>query len=881
MGGRATLAPSQIRAPDPAVVAIERAPILQSMLEADARGRRLCVVSAGAGWGKTTVLRQWHDALLARGVVTAWLSLAAGDEDPYRFWSGVLLTLEQAIRPGDPHRADRLRALAAPPGPEQAELVSALLEALHGAGPLLLVLDEVQHLSSPATVQGLRRFLLAASPDLRVAIGTRADLDIGAAKLIAEGRCLELRAADLAFDEEETRHLLRTLGFTRSLASDMHRVTGGWPVAVHLASYAMQGQEDPKRFLESFAAETRPMAEYLVSEVFDDLDPGLTSFLVDVCAPEEMTADLAFLLSGRPDAEALLVTLSQTNALVTTFGTDPPTFRLHALLRGYLKAEARKRDVSRQMARHAMASHWFLEHHLVKPAVEHALAAQDWELTRLVLERTGLQQLMAGGTAVVLAALQVMPLREQDSALTPLLRATAALLAGQPDQAGRALAAVPEEVVGERQLWATILRLWVARVRGTGPRRLGEDLASVENSEPASEDLHLLGVAVCGSWRLQMNDLPAAERNLQAALSAATATNRDLIALDCRARLCQVAAAQGNFDRVVQRSDDVIRFATARGWAGSPQLVGVHLLRAWMAWGLLDVAGTERFVGMAAAIPTASEPEVEASLRVLSAFAREARTGDRQRLRADMARWWAGLAPDDMSPVALSAYLTHEMARAATAPDRTWAIDVLDRAQHVLPDSPELEVLTGMRLTGIDQADAAAELLGDGSTSQAEHPLTATVGELLRAHLAHRRRRGPDSLRHLQNAMATTRRLQSLRPFTYVPAELLDLLDSWMGHFGPDDEIAARVLATLRSGSGHPAAQLTPRELMVLRALPTLLHVEDIAIEQGVSPNTIRTQVKQIYLKLGAHSRREAVKNARRLGLLDGESPRSRIPSSG
>jgi LuxR family transcriptional regulator, maltose regulon positive regulatory protein len=618
-----------------------------------------------------------------------------------------------------------------------------------------------------------------------------------------------------------------------------------------------------------------------VSEVFDDLDPGLTSFLVDVCAPEEMTADLAFLLSGRPDAEALLVTLSQTNALVTSFGTDPPTFRLHALLRGYLKAEARKRDVSRQMARHAMASHWFLEHHLVKPAVEHALAAQDWDQTRLVLERTGLQQLMAGGTAVVLAALQVMPLREQDSALTPLLRATAALLAGQPDQAGRALAAVPEEVVGERQLWATILRLWVARVRGTGPRRLGEDLASVENSEPASEDLHLLGVAVCGSWRLQMNDLAAAERDLQAALRAATATNRDLIALDCRARLCQVAAAQGNFDRVVQRSDDVIRFATARGWAGSPQLVGVHLLRAWMAWGLLDVAGTERFVGMAAAIPTASEPEVEASLRVLSAFAREARTGDRQRLRADMARWWAGLAPDDMSPVALSAYLTHEMARAATAPDRTWAIDVLDRAQHVLPDSPELEVLTGMRLTGIDQADAAAEVLGDGSTSQAEHPLTATVGELLRAHLAHRRRRGPDSLRHLQNAMATTRRLQSLRPFTYVPAELLDLLDSWMGHFGADDEMAARVLSTLRSGSGHPAAQLTPRELMVLRALPTLLHVEDIAIEQGVSPNTIRTQVKQIYLKLGAHSRREAVKNARRLGLLDGESPRSRIPSSG
>ena len=616
--------------------------------------------------------------------------------------------------------------------------------------------------------------------------------------------------------------------------------------------------------------------------MFDDLDPALTSFLVDVCAPDEVTADLAFQLTGRPDAEALLLTLSQSNALVTTFGTDPPTFRVHSLLRSYLKAEARRRDVSRQMSRHAVAAHWFLQHHLVRPAVEHALAAQDWQLTRVILERAGLQQLMAGGTAVVLAALQGMPPQEQDTALGPLLRATAAVLAGHADEADRALAALPEALEGDERLWATILRLWVARARGTGRQRLAEELEGVEHSEPASEDLHLLGVAVCGSWRLERNEFAAAERDLQAALRTATATKRDLIALDCRARLCQVAAALGDFYRVVQRSDDAIAFATARGWSGSPQLVGVHLLRAWMAWGLLDLEDTERFLDMAAAISTASEPQVEASLRVLSAFAQEARTGDLRRLRADMSRWWAGTTIADMSPVALSAYLTHEMARAGTSQDRTWALDVLDRAQHVLPESPELQVLTGMRLAAIDQADAAAELLGDGSCmGQDQHPLTATVGELLRAHLADRRGRGPDGLQHLRNAMATTRYLQSLRAFTYVPAEVLTLLDAWMGHFGPDDEVAARVLAALRASSPPLATQLTPRELMVLRALSTHLLVDDIATEHGVSRNTIRTQLKRIYLKLGAHSRREAVINARRLGLLDGEAPRSRVTSSG
>ena len=230
------------------------------------------------------------------------------------------------------------------------------------------------------------------------------------------------------------------------------------------------------------------------------------------------------------------------------------------------------------------------------------LAAQDWPLTRLILERAGLQQLMAGGTAVVLAALQAMPPQEQDTALAPLLRATAAVLAGHADEADRALAALPEALEGDERLWATILRLWVARVRGAGPQQLAEELAGVEHSEPASEDLHLLGVAVCGSWRLERNEFPAAERDLQAALRAATAAKRDLIALDCRARLCQVAASLGDFDRVVQRSDDAIGFAAARGWAGSPQLVAVHLLRAWMSWSLLDVEETEHFLGMAAAI---------------------------------------------------------------------------------------------------------------------------------------------------------------------------------------------------------------------------------------------------------------------------------------
>ncbi|MBV9920634.1 MAG: hypothetical protein JOY78_07265, partial [Pseudonocardia sp.] len=699
MAYRAVLAPSQIRRPMLSSGTVDRV-TLRELLEAG--DRRVLVVSAGPGWGKSTLLAQRAGDLEADGVAVGWITVGDGMSST-ELWSAVLIALERALRARRVDVADQLHQLALPLAAAPDDFVASLCGLLEAAGPVALVFDELQHVG-PESVKPLGKLIGACGQDFRVLLGSRWDLPLPIGRWQAQGLAQEVRGADLAFDLKETHRLLAAHGvrLDDDLLIRLHELTEGWPVALGLATSALQRGAAPDLFLKQFAAETRPMADYLVSELFGDLPLDVAEFMLDISAPDEVTEDLALAITGRSDAGALLARWAASSAMVVEFVGEPPGYRFHSLLRGYLRVEARRRDLPRVRRIHAITAHWLAQHHDPRRALIHALASQDRPLVRRLLDAHGLRLLMTGGAQVVADVLDDLPTEEQDDFLSARLRATAAALSG--DAAGllvhlrtlRSAIVDGEEDLGE---WTSVLTLVADRLAGGRPDGLIGRLKRLRPTAVAEPDLRLLAANVRGSWWIELNDFARAETDLQEALRAATADKRDYLALDCRSRLCLVAAALGDFGATVTRCDEAIDWAAARGFTRQPAMIPVYLMRAWAAWDGLETEVARPHLDHVRVIGRGADPQVTVSTMVLTANLDLTASGDRRQYRQALAQCWTDTDPSVVAPVGLSAYLAEEIAVALAGDDVPWAQDVLGRAAQVLAGTGDVEVFSAMLAT--------------------------------------------------------------------------------------------------------------------------------------------------------------------------------------
>ncbi|MFC8847177.1 MULTISPECIES: LuxR C-terminal-related transcriptional regulator [unclassified Micromonospora] len=895
-GGAAPLLASRL-APAPLPEPVLVRPRLLRLLDEGTAGA-LTLVSAPAGWGKTTLLGSW-----ARTVepAPAWVSVEAGDTGA-RLWSYLTAALHQAAPAalrapgsgGPEHPAD-------PPRPDQLELLAAALAARER--PVLLVLDDVHRVADPAMLTGLEFLLRHSEGRLRVVAAARTGLPAGLHRLRLAGELTAVGPAELAFTDDEAADLLVAHGvlLPAEAVPRLRARTGGWPAGVRLAALAAKDRPDPVRWLEQFGGDQPDVAGYLRSEVLAPLDDAARDALRRGAVADAVSADLVDALTGRSDGERVLTALACAGGFVDRDDSRPPWYRCHPLLADLLRAELGELAEEERRDLHRRAAGWYAGHARPAEALRHALAAGRWDAaTELLVTRW--PELVPYDREGAGGPVPAAPPEEEVRRDPELALAAAAerAHAGDPDAAAaqlrRAAGHARSLPVPRRDRFrrlAVALEVTLARLAGDHDevRRAASDLLATRTPGGSADDprtgaaddadVGATAGAALGLAALASGDLRGAAGEFSTALAAARAGGRARTELLCASRSALLHAALGELRAAERAAGEALAMPPCQGWSCRTDCAYAHLALAVVA--LHRDLPDDAEAHLALAGPAADEPaaalaalcratllrdrgDPAAGLRLLSA-ARDALApppapGDGS--GAGELRGWLFAAEVDLraahgDPGAARELLTDALAR---------------------PDAPTEALAVALARVELRAGDprAAARVLPswDGPDAAAwPLPVRLDAG-LLDAVLAGRagdaRRAGRTLERVLELAAAEGYR----RPFTRAEPGARDLLaahlDSGTAHW-PTVSDLVRVAQEPPAPPGPAPAPaldepLTERELTILRYLQSILSNVEIAAELSLSVNTVKTHVRNIYRKLDATRRREAVRRARELHLI-------------
>jgi LuxR family transcriptional regulator, maltose regulon positive regulatory protein len=367
---------------------------------------RLVLVSAPAGFGKTTLLAQWlasGDAVDTEGAPApqsggvAWLSLDGGDADLRQFLTDLIAALQTATPEVG---SEAVALLDTDRGFAADAILASLVNDLDAyAGPLVVALDDYHAIDTPAVHEAVTFLLDNLPPQVTLAMTTRADPPLPLPRLRARGELLELRAADLRFTAEEADVFLNQvmgLDLGLDLVEALEARTEGWAAGLQLAALSARGRTSPvgpgpggvAEFVEAFSGSNRFVLDYLVEEVLDRQPDEVRAFLLDTSVLDQLTGGLCDALTGRSDGQPMLETLERENLFVVPLDDERRWYRYHHLFADALRARLAARHADRVGELHASASRWLAENGLLADAVRHAIASGDHEHTADLVELT-------------------------------------------------------------------------------------------------------------------------------------------------------------------------------------------------------------------------------------------------------------------------------------------------------------------------------------------------------------------------------------------------------------------------------------------------------------------------------------------------------------
>lgn len=435
----------------------------------------LTLAAAPAGFGKTTLLLDWYNRLHPHA--RAWVSLDETDNDADQLAlylrTAVGRTLKDAVLEG-----------------EQFSLEATVAEFVNRTAasnePLILFLDDYHLIESPRAHAALTFLLEHQPPAFHLVLGTRHDPPLPLARLRARGRLLEVRAEDLRFTSEEADGMLQEL-IPFDLSSEQLRAleekTEGWAAALQLAALSLQRSTNAGAFIEAFSGSNRFVFDYLAEEVFQRQDAETQTFLQQTAILERLTGGLCDAVTGLPRGDVRLSDLLRANLFLNALGDEERWYRYHHLFRDFLRRTLEQRMPDGVRGLHRRASEWFSANGLLDEAVAHAVESGDQALALTLIER-GMPAVTMRGDFLTPAFERWMGSLPRDEVYRrprlALPRALASALRGRVTEAEQVVDRVSRVVLGqealpheadedERRAFFGMLqtaRVYIARFRG-------------------------------------------------------------------------------------------------------------------------------------------------------------------------------------------------------------------------------------------------------------------------------------------------------------------------------------------------------------------------------------------------------------------------------
>jgi LuxR family maltose regulon positive regulatory protein len=403
----------------------------------DGVSRALVIISAPAGFGKSTLLTSWLTEGATQGISVAWLSLDAGDNDPNVFWRYFVAAISR-LHPGVGATASAL--LGSPQPPRMATILATLVNDLHSlSGDVIFVLDDYQLIDS-ANVHEAMTFLIENwPPRLHLIILTRADPPLPLSRLRASGELLELRAADLRFGPDEAgTYLNQVMGLrlTAANVSELVRRTEGWVAGLQMAALAIRNQADVPGFIAGFTGSNRYVIDYLAEEVLGRQPPALRAFLLDTSVLDRMCASLCDDVTSRQESQDILEGLEHANLFVDPLDEIRGWYRYHQLFADVLNQRLRHEQPGRVSGLHRRASAWYERHGLVTNAVLHAIRGHDVDRAVRLIESAGMSLVLDQQVQTVITWLDQLPAGlVRDRPVLSTIRALGYVFSNRPDEA--------------------------------------------------------------------------------------------------------------------------------------------------------------------------------------------------------------------------------------------------------------------------------------------------------------------------------------------------------------------------------------------------------------------------------------------------------------
>ncbi len=558
------------------------------------QGRRLSLVSAPAGYGKTTLVVEW-----LTGQPVAWLSLDEHDNDPVRFFTYLVEALHR-LHPNVGATANAL--LDASPPPALPEVVVALindLAALDGATGepfrLALVLDDYHVLRQPAIHDALSFLLSRQPPTLHLVVVSREDPPLPLARLRVRNQLTEVRAADLRFTEVEAAQFFRHHGvdLQDQAVAALDRRTEGWIAGLQLAALSLHSRADVDAFIAAFSGTHRYVIDYLVEEVLGQQASDIRAFLNATAVLDRLCAPLCDALTERDDSRAVLDHLEHVNLFLVPLDDERRWYRYHHLFADSLRAGL-PTDYCADLHRRAAA--WFEGQGLLADAVKHALAAEDFKHAGDLIDQTARTTISPSGNLPMLA--QWSDLLPEDVLRAhpqlSLYYARSLFFKGRPraaqrylDVAAATIQGWPPDEAATREARGLLLvnHSTFAAMRGAvgvalDTARAAQELVAHDDRATRARLMHAVGFA-----HLLRGDAVEAQRAFAEAVALAQAVGNTILGLDVVGYLARATLAQGD----VAEARRVCEQALAGG--DPPAACAVYLALAGALEAQGDMAG--------------------------------------------------------------------------------------------------------------------------------------------------------------------------------------------------------------------------------------------------------------------------------------------------